>query len=55
MIDIKCLKIAQLIESAIESISSEKIKQMEWEGMEMFLKNQIPFKAPVLENVYKKF
>ncbi len=55
LIDIKCLKIAQLIESAIESISSEKIKQMEWEGMEMFLKNQIPFKAPVLENVYKNF
>ncbi|HON07343.1 MAG TPA: tetratricopeptide repeat protein [Verrucomicrobiota bacterium] len=55
LINMKCLKVSQLIDSIVESISSEKVKYREWEGMEMFLKNQIPFNSPLLENVYKHF
>ncbi|MGC8742543.1 MAG: tetratricopeptide repeat protein [Verrucomicrobiia bacterium] len=51
----KSLRISQLIGALVEKISPESISEKEWGGMEMFLKNQIPFNTPTLNRVYNNF
>lgn len=55
IINLKELRTFQLIQFAIEKITTEKYGFKEWGGMEMFLNNQIRFQDRVLNNVYLNF
>ena len=55
IVNIKKLRTVQVIQSALEKLTSGKFGFREWAGMEMFMNSQIRFQDKVLDNVHSNF